>query len=102
MGKNEGKDQSMVRMFIGGLDPTIMVKTVLHENFKKEKKSHMVRKCHNASHSRECRVAVIDGVLRNDVRLTEMTLGNIYKAVASRKTFPPAVFVDYGGRNTVH
>jgi len=63
----------------------------------------MVRKMLiNASHLEECRVAVVcDGVLEEldvQVKAREATLGNIYKAVASRiEPSLQAVFVDYGG-----
>jgi ribonuclease E len=63
----------------------------------------MVRKMLiNASHPEECRVAVVcDGVLEEldvQVKAREATLGNIYKAVASRiEPSLQAVFVDYGG-----
>ncbi len=62
----------------------------------------MVRKMLiNASHLEECRVAVVcDGVLEEldvQVKAREATLGNIYKAVASRiEPSLQAVFVDYG------
>src|SRR5271157_504992 len=63
----------------------------------------MVRKMLiNASHLEECRVAVVcDGVLEEldvQVKAREATLGNIYKAVASRiEPSLQAAFVDYGG-----
>ncbi|MBI4965643.1 MAG: Rne/Rng family ribonuclease [Desulfomonile tiedjei] len=55
----------------------------------------------NASHTEECRVAVVcDGVLEEldvAVKTHEPTLGNIYKAVVSRvEPSLQAVFVDYG------
>jgi ribonuclease E len=64
----------------------------------------MVRKMLiNASHSEECRVAVVsDGILEElDIQINarEATLGNIYKGVITRvEPSLQAAFVDYGAR----